>query len=154
MAKDKKKKDRSPRIRNRRASYDYALEQDFVAGIMLTGAEVKSVRDGRASISEGYCYFEGDELFIKGMHIAEFKNAGYVEQNPDRNRKLLLNRQELKKIHQKVREKGYTIVPVELFFSETGYAKLKIALGKGKKTYDKRDDIKQKDIKREMDRYA
>lgn len=155
MAKDKgQKKDRSPRIKNRKASFDFALEQEFTAGIMLTGAEVKSVRDGRATISEAYCFLNNDELFIKGMHISEFKNAGYVEQDPSRVRKLLLNKQEINKIHQKVKEKGYTIVPLELFFSKSGYAKLKIALGKGKKTYDKRDDLRKKDALKETERYG
>lgn len=155
MAKDKGKvRDRNPRIKNRKARYDYILEQEFIAGIILTGAEVKSIRDGKATISEAYCFLENNELFIKGMHVSEFKNAGYVPQDPGRVRKLLLNKQEIKKIHQKVKEKGYTIVPVELFFSDSGYAKLKISLGKGKKTYDKREDIKKKDLDREIGKYA
>ena len=140
-------------VRNKRASYEYALEDKFIAGLVLTGPEIKSIRAGKVTISEGYCYFDKGILKIKGMRIAEFKNAGYVQQEPGRDRLLLLNKQELKKIQSKMNEKGYTLVPLDLFISEEGFAKLEIALGKGKKLYDKRDDLKSKDIKREMDRY-
>lgn len=150
----KKDKKRTGSIRNRRASYDYQLDQSYTAGIALTGAEVKSIRNGKASISEGYCLFINDELFVRGMHVAEFKNAGYVEQEPGRDRKLLLNKKELEKIKVKLQQQGYTIVPLELYFADSGFAKLDIALGKGKKTYDKRESLKEKDMKRDMDRYV
>ena len=138
------------RIKNRKATFDYFIELEFDAGIILTGAEVKSLRAGKASISEAYCYLTNDGIHIKGMHIAEFKNAGYIEQEPTRDRALLLNRSELNKLRTKMKDQGYTIVPLEVFFSESGYAKVKIGLGRGKKNYDKRQDIKDKDVKREM----
>jgi len=140
-------------IKNRKASHEYALEGSFTAGIVLTGAEVKSVRDGRASISEAYCLFDRSRLIIRGMHISEFKQAGYAEQHPDRDRFLLLKKTELKKLRNTLKDVGYTIVPLELFVSETGYIKLVIAPGKGKKLYDKRQDLKKKDMSREIDRF-
>ncbi|MCB0733471.1 MAG: SsrA-binding protein SmpB [Flavobacteriales bacterium] len=142
------------RIRNRRASFDYHLEQEFDAGMVLTGPEIKSVRDGKASITEAYCLMTDTGMLIRGMHIAEFKNAGYVEQKPHRDRQLLLTKSELKKIRGKLKDVGYTVIPVEVFFSESGYAKLKIALARGKKTVDKREDLKSKDQEREMRRFA
>ncbi|MCB9246268.1 MAG: SsrA-binding protein SmpB [Flavobacteriales bacterium] len=147
MAKEKHK---DIRIKNRKASFEYFLETRFTAGIVLTGAEVKSVREGKASISEAYCLFDGGKLIIRGMHIAEFRNAGYAVQQPLRDRDLLLNRSELKKIRAKLKDTGYTIVPVELFLSETGYVKIEIALARGKKLYDKRDDIKKRDQERDL----
>mgnify|MGYP001596076586 CR=1 FL=1 len=143
----------SIRIKNRKASYEYFLDQSFSAGIILTGAEVKSVREGKASISEAYCFVDGNKLIIKGMHIAEFKNAGYVEQEPLRDRVLLLNKQEVKKIKAKTRDVGYTIIPTELFVSETGYIKIEIALARGKKHYDKREDLKKKDSQRDIEQF-
>lgn len=139
--------------RNKRASFDFALEDRFVAGLVLTGPEIKSIRAGNVRINEAYCLFDGSVLKIRGMHVAEFKNAGYVEQHPSRDRLLLLNKSELRKIRSHLNEKGYTLVPTELFISKEGFAKLEVALGKGKKQYDKREDLKQKDQKREMDRY-
>jgi len=150
--KDKKKELRNQSIKNRKAGHEYTLSQEFVAGMALTGPEVKSLRAGKATFSDAHCFFENGSLFIKNLHIAEFQNAGYVEQEPKRTRRLLLNKTELKKMHSKVREKGFTIVPLEIFFSDTGFAKIRIALAKGKKHYDKREDLKQKDLKREMDR--
>ncbi len=147
------KKIKEVRIRNRKASFEYFIEQEFDAGIVLTGPEVKSLRDGKATISEAYCFLTDTGISIKGMHIAEFKNAGYVEQSPYRDRSLLLNKHELKKLRNKMKDQGYTLIPLELFFAESGYAKIKIGLARGKKNYDKRQDIKSKDVKREMDRY-
>ncbi|MBO6516856.1 MAG: SsrA-binding protein SmpB [Bacteroidia bacterium] len=149
-----KKEKKEIRIRNRKATFEYAIEQEFVAGLVLTGAEVKSLRDGKATISEAYCYLTNTGIRIKGMHIAEFKNAGYVEQEPLRERELLLTTVELRKLRNKMKDQGYTIVPMELFFSDTGFAKLRIGLGRGKKNYDKRQDIKSRDVKREMERYT
>ncbi len=148
------KKVKEIRIKNRKATFEYAIEMEFDAGLVLTGPEVKSLRDGKASISEAYCFLTDNGIKIKGMHIAEFKNAGYVEQIPTRERSLLLNKGELKKLSNKMKDQGYTIVPMELFFADSGYAKLKIGLGRGKKNYDKRQDIKSKDVQREIDRYS
>ena len=142
-------------VRNKRAIYDYALEESFVAGIVLTGPEIKSVRAGKVSLGEAYCNVsKSNQVTIKGMHIAEFKNAGYVEQEPGRERRLLLNKTEIKKIAAKIREKGYSLIPVELFMSESGYAKIEIALGKGKKQFDKREDLKSKDQQKEISKYV
>jgi SsrA-binding protein len=148
------KKLKEIRIKNRKAYYEYAIELEMDAGMVLTGPEVKSVRDGKASISEAYCFLTKNGIRIKGMHIAEFKNAGYVEQEPTRERSLLLNKNELKKLVTKMKDQGYTIVPIELYFAASGYAKLKIGLGRGKKNYDKRQDIKSKDVKREIERFS
>ncbi|MCO4818321.1 MAG: SsrA-binding protein SmpB [Bacteroidetes bacterium] len=148
------KKVKDVRIKNRKAYFEYAIEIEMDAGIALTGPEVKSVRDGKASISEAYCFLTDNGLRIKGMHIAEFKNAGYVEQEPTRERILLVNKHELKKLRLKMKDQGNTIVPIELFFADSGYAKLKIGLGRGKKNYDKRQDIKSKDVKREIERFS
>lgn len=140
-------------IKNRKATHEYSISGEWVAGIALTGPEVKSLRYGKATFSDAHCFFENGSLFIKNLHIAEFNNAGYVEQEPKRTRRLLLNKNELKKLEGKVKEKGFTIIPLEIFFSDTGFAKLKIALAKGKKFYDKREDLKQKDLKRDLERY-
>ena len=148
----KKKVDK--RIRNRKASHDYQLEQTFDAGMVLTGPEIKSIRDGKASITEAYCILTDNGAIVKGMHIAEFRNAGYVEQEPLRDKQLLLTKNELKKIRLKLKDVGYTLIPLEVFFSDSGYAKLKIALARGKKTVDKREDLKSKDQEREMRRFV
>ena len=125
---------------------------DFVAGIALTGTEVKSIRDGKASIAESYCVFVKDELFIRNMYIAEYENGTYNNHNPKRDRKLLLNKQELRKLQKKLKDVGLTIVPSLLFFNEKNRAKLKVHLAKGKKLHDKRSDLKDKAVKRDMDR--
>jgi SsrA-binding protein len=149
----KKEKFKEVRIRNRKATHEYTISQEWTAGMSLTGAEVKSLREGKANFSDAHCILDRGSLYIKNLHIAEFKNAGYMEQSPKRLRQLLLNKSELRKIEGKVKEKGFTIIPIEIFFSDTGFAKIKIALAKGKKFYDKREDLKQKDLKRDMDRY-
>ena len=125
-------------IKNRKASFEYEFIAKFVAGISLVGTEIKSIRNNKANISDAHCVFNGDELFVKNLHIAEYPNGGYINHEPKRERKLLLNRQELNKMQGKVKEKGK--------------AKLEIALAKGKKVYDKRESIKEKDQKRDMDR--
>ena len=147
-----KKKQRPNSItRNKRAYFEYAIEDVFEAGIVLTGPEIKSIRDKKVSISEAYCFFNEQGIFmIKGMRIAEFKNAGYALQNPDREKLLLLNKTELKKIRNKLRDQGNTVVPIELFINEKGYAKLEIGIGRGKKLHDKRESLKDKDVQREM----
>jgi SsrA-binding protein len=139
-------------IRNKKASYQYFLIERFVAGMQLTGTEIKSIRAGKVSLAEAYCVFVKDELFVREMHIAEYKFGTHYNHEPKRDRKLLLNRRELKKLQAKVAEKGLTIIPTNLFVNDNGLAKLGIALAKGKHFYDKRNDIKQKDIKRDTER--
>jgi SsrA-binding protein len=139
-------------IRNRKASFEYAFIDKYLAGIQLTGTEIKSIREGKANINEGFCVFNRDELFIRNMHIAHYFEGTYNNVAEKRDRKLLLNRSELKKLQNKLKDQGLTIVPLRLFISDKGYAKLEIALAKGKKLYDKREDIKKKDTQREMDR--
>jgi len=139
-------------IKNRRASFEYFLIEDFEAGIVLTGTEIKSLREGKASINDAYCTFKGSELFVMNMHITEYIYGTYNNHNPKRERKLLLTSRELKKLLGKVKEKGFTIIPVLLFINENGLAKLKISLAKGKHSYDKRDTLKDKDLKREISR--
>ena len=139
-------------ILNRKAGFNFHVEYRYEAGIILQGTEVKSIRAGNVNISDAYCFMEGNELFIKNMHISEFKNAGYATHDPLRDRKLLLQEQELKKIHSRIREKGMTVFPLRLFENDRGLLKVEIGLGKGKKQFDKREDIKERDIKRELDR--
>lgn len=139
-------------IKNRKAGYEYFLIQEYTAGIQLTGTEIKSIREGKANIGDAYCTFRGDELFVISMHIAEYGYGTYNNHEPKRDRKLLLTKRELKKLLTKVKERGFTIVPTLLFINEKGLAKLTIALARGKHHYDKRETLKQKDIKREMDR--
>jgi SsrA-binding protein len=137
---------------NRKASFEYHLEATFEAGLVLTGTEIKSVRNSQVSLADAYCVFINDALWVKGMHIAEYKDGSYNNHISKRDRKLLLNKNELRKLHSRVKEKGYSIIPVRIYISEKGYAKLEIALAKGKKTYDKREDLKKKDAQGEMDR--
>jgi SsrA-binding protein len=150
---EKDKKPRKVEIQNRKAGFNFHIDYRYDAGIMLTGTEVKSIRAGHANISDAYCYMEGGELFIKGMHVSEFSHAGYTSHDPLRDRKLLLNKLELKKIHQRIREKGMAVFPIRLFENERGLLKLEIGLGKGKKQFDKRDDIKERDVQRDLERY-
>jgi len=151
-----KKKNREHSVtRNKKAYFEYAIEETFEAGIVLTGAEIKSIRAKKVSISEGYCFFDDKQVFkIRGMRIAEFKNAGYVQQNPDRDKCLLLKKNELKKITNKLKDQGITVIPIEVFISPKGFAKLEIGLGKGKKIYDKRESLKDKDIRREINNFT
>ncbi len=137
---------------NKRATYDYHLDETFTAGIMLTGTEVKSVRAGKANLSDSYCFFRRGELFVKNMHIPEYEMGNLNNHDPRRERKLLLTARELKRLETKVKERGYTIIPVQLFLSERGFIKLDVALARGKNKGDKRESIKEKDIKRDMDR--
>lgn len=139
-------------IKNKKASFEYELIDFYTAGILLTGTEIKSIRQGKANLSDAYCAFQESELFVKNMHISEYTFGTHSNHEPKRMRKLLLNRQELYKLEKKLKEKGFTLVPVRLYINENGLAKLDIALAKGKKIYDKRHDLKKKDDKREMDR--
>lgn len=140
-------------IKNKRAGFEYFLTEEFTAGIMLTGTEIKSVREGKANLTDAFCVFINDELFVRNMHISEYTFGTYANHEPKRDRKLLLNRRELRKIITKTREKGLTIVPTSMFINEKGLAKLNIAIAKGKKLYDKRETLKTKDIRREIDRH-
>ena len=151
-----KKKQREHSItRNKRAYFEFTIGETFEAGIVLTGAEIKSIRDKKVSISEGYCFFDDRGIFkIKGMRISEFKNAGYVQLNPDRDKLLLLTKTELKKVRNKLKDQGITIVPIEVFISSKGFAKIEIGLAKGKKIYDKRDSLKDKDVNKEIKKYT
>ena len=139
-------------IVNKKASFEYHLLDIYEAGIQLTGTEIKSIREGKASLSEAYCTFIQNELFIKNMHVAEYTHGTHYNHEPKRMRKLLLNKNELKKLLSKTKEKGLTIIPVKLFINERGFAKLEIALAKGKKVYDKRESIKQRELSRELKR--
>ena len=140
-------------IKNRPATFEYAIEDRLKAGIVLTGSEIKSVRNGKVSFNDSYCLFTNGELWIKSLHIAEYVNAGYAGHIPVHDRKLLLQRKELNKWLAKVKEKGYTIVPLSMFITDNGYAKVEIGLGKGKKLHDKRESIKSRDVEREVKRY-
>jgi SsrA-binding protein len=139
-------------IENRRAKFDYQFLDTLTAGLVLKGTEIKSIREGKAGLADSYCYFKNDELFVRNLHITEYENASFYTHDPMRERKLLLSRQELNKLQKKVKDQGLTIVPTKLFINEKGFAKLNIALAKGKKLFDKRDDIKKRDIEREMKR--
>ena len=139
-------------IKNRKASFEYQFIDKYVAGIMLLGTEIKSIRNNKANISDAHCVFIDNELFVKNLHIAEYSNGGQNNHGPKRQRKLLLNKQELSKMISKVKEKGMAIIPIRLFINEKGKAKLQIALAKGKKIYDKRESIRKKDQKRDIAR--
>ena len=139
-------------IRNRKASFEYHLIETFIAGMALSGTEVKSLRGGKASLQEAYCFIEAGEVFIKGMTINEYKQGSYNNHDPKRTRKLLLKKREIRKLKKALEEKGLTLVPLKVYFSDRNFAKIEIALAKGKKIYDKRADIKEKDTRRELDR--
>lgn len=144
--------DNKIKIKNKKAFFEYFISDKIVAGIVLTGTEIKSIREGKVSLEEAYCAFKEDELFVINMHIAEYKFGTYNNHEPKHDRKLLLNRKELKKLNNKIKEKGFTIIPTVLFVNEKGLAKLEIGLAKGKKLYDKRESIKTKDNKRDLER--
>lgn len=139
-------------IQNKRAGFEYHLLDTFTAGMVLSGTEIKSIRNGKASILEAYCVYNDGEVFIRNMHIAAYENGSYYNHTPKGDRKLLLNKKEIAKIEKHLKDKGNTVVPLKIFLSDKGWAKLNIALAKGKKLHDKRHDLKEKDDKREMDR--
>ena len=139
-------------IKNRRAGFEYFFLQSYTAGIVLRGTEIKSLREGKANLTDSYCSFLNGELWVNNLHISEYRFGSYYNHEVKRSRKLLLNAHELRKLLAKTKEKGLTIIPVMLFIDSRGYAKLEIALAKGKHSYDKRETIKQKDNKRELDR--
>jgi len=139
-------------IKNKKASHDYEFIEKFVAGIVLSGTEIKSIRLGKATLADSYCFFNNGELFIKGMHIAEYWWGNLNNHDPLRERKLLLTARELRKIERKIKESGLTIIVIKVFISGRGLAKAEIAISRGKKEYDKRETLKRKDATREMDR--
>jgi len=139
-------------IKNKRATFDYELLETYTTGIVLTGTEIKSIRLGKASLVDTFCVFEKGELWVKNMNIAEYFYGSYNNHNARRERKLLLNRKELRKIERLIKETGYTVIPTRLFLNERGLAKLIIAVARGKKQYDKRQSLREKDDKRMMDR--
>lgn len=137
-------------IKNKKARFEYEILDKYTAGIKLAGTEIKSIREGKASIAESFCEFQEDELFVINMTIQEYSHATYFNHNPKSSRKLLLNRRELNKLHKEVRNSGLTIVPLRLFINDRGLAKMQIALAKGKKLYDKRETIKERDTKKRL----
>jgi SsrA-binding protein len=149
MAKEKIEK--IVNIKNKRASFEYQFLDTYVTGIMLTGTEIKSIRQQKVSLQDAYCYFDRNELFIKNMNIAKYSEGTYYNHDPLRERKLLMKKSELRKLENKL-DDGLTIVPLRLFINDRGLAKMEIALAKGKKLYDKREDIKARDVAREMQR--
>ncbi|UCS95382.1 SsrA-binding protein SmpB [Echinicola marina] len=141
-------------IKNRKASFEFEFLDTYVAGLSLMGTEIKSIREGKVSLKEAFCYFRRGELFVKQMHISPYTQAAHFNHDAVRERKLLLNRRELDKLESKLSEKGLSIIPVRIFINNKGLAKMEIALGRGKKLHDKRQDIKKKDAKRELDKMA
>ncbi len=139
-------------IKNKRAYFDYHILESFVAGIALLGTEIKSIRQGKANMTDAFCMFIGSNLYVRNLHISEYSHSSFRLHDIKRDRALLLQKKELKKLKVKGEEKGYTIVPLRIFTNERGYAKIEIALAQGKKEFDKRDSIKEREGKREMDR--
>ena len=152
MATDKDRIKKTVNINNRRASYEYQFLTKYTAGIMLTGTEIKSVREGNVNLSDGFCTILNGELWLNQVNIAKFTEGTYNNHEPNRTRKLLLNKRELNQLEKKLQEQGLTVVPTRLFINDRGFAKIEIALAKGKKLFDKREDIKERDVKREMQR--
>jgi SsrA-binding protein len=150
MSKPKQSRLKSVYLKNKPATFEYAIEDKLTAGMVLTGSEIKSIRLGKVSFNDSYCFFHNGELWIKSLHIAEYVNSGYAGHLPTRERKLLITKKEIKKWSQKIKEKGFTIVPLSVYINENGYAKMDIGLGRGKKTFDKRDTIKNRDLDRQM----
>mgnify|MGYP003450448141 FL=1 len=148
----KETKSRTINIKNKRASFDFALFDDYNAGIVLTGTEIKSIRQGKASLVDTFCYVHGGEVWVKNMYIAHYEQVSYNNHVELRERKLLLNRREIRKIQQTVKQPGFSIVPTLLYIDEKGLAKLKISIARGKKEYDKRETMKEKEDRRQIDR--
>ena len=138
-------------IRNRQATFEYELLDKYIAGVVLTGTEIKSIREGKANLQDGYCFLNHGELFVKGVNITPYAQGTHYNHDATRERKLLLKRSEIKKLEARL-EKGLTLIPLRLFINDRGFAKMEIALARGKKTHDKRESIKERDAKRELDR--
>jgi SsrA-binding protein len=139
-------------ISNRKAYHEYYFEDKYIAGIVLAGTEIKSLRAGKASFNDSYCYFDKNELYVKSLHISEYSYGTYNNHPPLQERKLLLNRRELRKLEAKTKEKGYSIIPLKIFLTEKGFFKMEIGLGKGKKIFDKRETIKERENDRDIKR--
>jgi SsrA-binding protein len=139
-------------ISNRKAYYEYNIEAKYIAGLVLTGTEIKSIRTGKASFNDSYCFFNRGELFVKSLHISEYTFGTIHNHEPMQERKLLLHKKELLKLETKIKEKGYSIIPLKIFIAENGFAKMEIGLGKGKKIYDKRETIKERESDRDIKR--
>lgn len=152
MAKNKQRFARTVNIKNRKASYEFEFLDKYVAGMQLMGTEIKSIRESLVNLQDAFCYFQGNQLFVKQLHIAPYAQGTHYNHVSDRERKLLLNKRELSKLSEKSKEKGLSIIPTRLFITDRGFAKLEIILGRGKKLHDKRDSIKDKDLKRDLER--
>jgi SsrA-binding protein len=139
-------------ISNRKAYHDYFFEAKYIAGLVLSGTEIKSLRAGKASFNDSYCFFDKGELYVKSLHISEYSFGTYNNHEPMQERKLLLNKRELQKLEAKTKEKGYSIIPLKIFLTEKGLFKMEIGLGKGKKIYDKRETIKERETDRDIKR--
>ena len=137
-------------IKNRRASHEYLFLDTYIAGIQLIGVEIKSIRNGEVNLSEAYCIFQNGELYLKNTHISPYENAGFVKVDPLRDRKLLLNKNELRKLSEGISRKGLTIIPTKMFVNERGLCKVEVCLCQGKKNYDKRESLKEKDMKKRV----
>ena len=146
------KKYELPEITNRKAKFNYEFIDTYKAGMVLTGTEIKSIKEGKVNLGDSFCYLRNGELWMKNLHISEYKNGSYANHEPMRLRKLLLNKKEIRKLEGKIKEKGLTIIPYKLFFNERGIAKIEIALARGKKSYDKRETIKERDTQKEIQR--
>ena len=138
-------------IKNKKASFEYHILEDFTAGIKLLGTEIKSIREGKANISDAFCTFINGELYVRNLHISEYSHGSFYNHEAKRDRKLLLTKKEIKKLVVKGEDKGLTIIPLKIFISNRGFAKMNIALAQGKKAFDKRESMKERDVKREMD---
>ncbi len=152
MAEDKKRFSDNINIRNKQASFQFELLDKMVAGLALKGTEIKSIREGKVNLQDGYCYFARGEAFVKGINITPYAQGTHYNHEASRERKLLMKKSELKKLEARVEEKGLSLIPIRLFINDRGLAKLEIALARGKKLHDKRDSIKEKDLKRELNR--
>lgn len=140
-------------LRNKSATFEYFIEDKFDAGMVLTGTEVKSLREGRVSFNDSYCLIDRGEMYVKGLHVAHYSFGSYSNHPPVRDRKLLLKKKEISRIIQKLKDKGFTIIPLKIYFNERGFAKMQIGLAKGKKLHDKRESVKQRESEREIKRY-
>lgn len=151
MAKKGQHTNTPPTIQNRKARHDYHVDETYEAGVVLKGTEVKSIRDGKASLNEAFAYLQNGEIWLKNMYIKPYKFGSYANHDERRDRKLLLKRRQIREIDKQINQKGFTLIPLKLYF-KGGYAKILMGLARGKKQYDKREDIKEKDVRRELDR--
>lgn len=140
----------NPVFKHRKAHFEFELHDRYVAGMVLTGTEIKAIREGRANLKDSFCYFHKGELYVKNMHISEYTHGNIENHEPKRDRKLLMKKSELNKLHDKVKAKGFTIVPTKLFIGKSGYAKLEVALARGKQVHDKRRALKEKELKKDI----